>query len=432
MATDVIDVASLGAEPGGSTETPVDVDAGVVSSVEAPVGNQESQQVPRGTSGEDETPTDVTGKAVRDAIRRLSAQSPEDAKLLKQLADTHFREATGWKGAYQTPQEAMQAKSLIEAAGGPEAIAAAQTRLQAYDQQETGLESGDPAVLDSFFEDYPQGAAALAPHYLAKLESLNPQALAAAVGPYAVDLLTQAGVGGHLEALLKETDPAHIKAGIQTLNDWFKGQRATAQQVKLNGQPQKNPQADRLKQRETELNQKEEKIFRDSVSERVNSTVKEPITALVEQYGKQYKLNDTQKAHYRKSLEQAVIEEMNNDENYKRQAELRNASKSRTTEGIASFVSGEVSRRAKDKAFEIAKAIYGAPRGTPGPVPGAEKETTGVIKAGGPKTGPNGAPLFVTVKPTFEQMADYEGRDIDVIHGRVWTKAGYFVTWRKS
>src|ERR1700680_2367567 len=191
MADAVLDLASLdtGADAStGAVDTP-EIDAGVVSTPETQAGNQDNQQ----TGGADQA-TDVSGKAIRDAIRRLSQQSPDDAKLLRQLADTHFRESTGWKTAFDTPQKAAEAKSIIESAGGLEGIAQAQTRLQAYDVQETGLESGDPAVLDSFFEDYPAGAAALAPHYLQKLEAVNPQALQAAVGPYAVGMLQQAGI----------------------------------------------------------------------------------------------------------------------------------------------------------------------------------------------------------------------------------------------
>ncbi len=420
MADAVIDLASLDtatdstAADTGTQES----SSGIVSSTETVPENQTNQQSTE-TSGED-----ASGKAIRDAIRRLSAQSPEDAKLLKQLADTHFREATGWKGAFQTPQEAAQAKSIIESAGGIEGIAAAQERLQAYDTQESGLESGDPSVLDSFFEDYPQGAAQLAPHYLAKLEALNPQALQAAVGPYAVSILVQAGLQGHLESMANETDPARAKAMAQQALDWMKGQAQNAQQIKQT--PRQSPEADRIKQERVALNEEREQIFRTGVTERVNSTVVAPLGGIVDQYAKQYKLNDTQKAHYRQSLEQAVIQEMNADQAYLKQAELRNSAKNRTPEGVASFIAGEFTRRAKDKAFEVAKAIYGAPRATPGPIPG-----NGQPKAGTPKTAPSGGPLRISARPSDSQLdLTRPGADLLLIQGRGYLKDGRFVTWR--
>lgn len=425
MATDMIDVASLGVEPGSSpTESASEIDAGTVSSVESLGGNQDSQHVSRATSGD--TPAEVTGKAVRDAIRRLSASSPDDAKLLKQLAETHFREAQGWKGAFETPQKALEIKNLVEAAGGPEAIAAGQQRLQAYDQQETGLEAGDPAVLDSFFADYPQGAATLAPHYLARLEKSNPQALAAAVGPYAVDMMTQAGFGTHLKELLTETDPERVKAGLERLNDWFGEQRQNAQQARQAGPLAANPQADKIKQERQQLDKEREDIFRTGVTERVNATVAQPITALVEQYAKQYKLNDTQKATYKKLLEQSVIEEMNADQNYLRQADLRNANKARTTESVANFVAGEFSRRAKDKALEVARSIFGVARGTVQPA------GTGVVNPSTPLASPSGGPLLISGRPPDSLLnMNRPNADLELIKGRGWLKDGRYVTWRR-
>ena len=422
MADSAVDFASLEATD-ATQDTGQDsgVDAG--QNIEISPENQESQQQPSGT---EQTPADASGKAIRDAIRRLSQQSPEDAKLLKQLADTHFREATGWKGAFDTPQRAAEAKSIIESAGGIEGIAQAQTRLQAYDQMDTGLESGDPAVLDGMFKDFPQGAAALAPHYLAKLEAMNPQALHAAVGPYAVSMLQQAGIVSHVDAMIAETDPARQQSMAKQLSEWLKGQVQNAQQLKQNGQQHQNPEADKLKTEREALNQEREQIFRTGVSERVNSTVAPQMASVVDQYAKQYKLNDTQKAHYQKSLEQAVIQEMNADQTYKKQAELRNANKARTPDGVASFIAGEFTRRAKDKAFEVAKAIYGAPRGTPGPAPG-----TGQPRAGQPQTAPGGGPLRVSARPTDSQLdLNRPGADLLLIQGRGYLKDGRLVSWR--
>ena len=423
MATDVIDVASLetpGATAPGGSESQIS-DAGIVSSAESALENQDSQQQP--AIGEQPT-ADVTGKAIRDAIRRLSQQSPEDAKLLRQLADTHFREATGWKGAFETPQKAAEAKSIIESAGGIEGIAAAQTRLQAYDQQETGLEAGDPAVLDSFFEDFPQGAAALAPHYLEKLEALNPQALQTAVGPYAVAMLQQSGVTAHVDAMAAETDPARLQAMVKQLAEHLKGQVQNAQAVRQNMRPTADPRTDKLKAKETELQQREEKIFSDGVASHVNATVAQPFSAVVDQYAKQYKLNDTQKTHFRETLQQAVVKAMNDDATYKKQVDIRYANKSRSRESVSTYIAGEFNRRMNDKALEVIRGIYGSPRVS-------SSAQAGQIKAGQPQTAPGGGPLRVNYIPSNDQL-DTSRPDFQMlrIKGQGYLKGlGRFVTW---
>jgi hypothetical protein len=418
MADAVIDLASLDAgETTQPTETP-EVDAGVVSTAETAGGNQDSQQ-------QTEQLGDVTGKAVRDAIRELSQTSPQHAKLLKQLADTHFRESTGWKTAFDTPQKATEAKSIIESAGGIEGIAQAQTRLQKYDAQDEAAKVGDPSLIESLFTDFPAGAAALAPHYLQKLEATNPQALQAAVGPYAVSMLEQAGIMGHVEAMRKETDPARFKAMADTLSNWLTGQKQNADAVRQNGGQAKNPQADKLKADQEKLATEREDLFRESVRGHVNTKVVEEFGKVVDQFSKQYKLNDTQKAHYKESLEQAVIKEMNADQNYKKQIDLRYANKQRTRETVGDYIASEFTRRAKDKAFEVAKAIYGAPRAV------ATTNGAGQVKAGTPKTSPQGGPLRISSRPADSQLdLNRPGADLLLIKGQGYLKDGRFVSWR--
>jgi hypothetical protein len=421
MADAVIDLASL--DTGATTQTDTStVDAQVTdsaSTADATSGNQESQQT---TSQTDAAPD----KAIREAVRALSQTSPEHAKALKQMADAYYREGTAWKTAFENPQKAAEAKSIIESAGGIEGIAQSNERLQKYDAQDEAAKVGDPSLIESLFTDFPAGAAALAPHYLQKLEATNPQALQAAVGPYAVSMLEQAGIMGHVEAMRKETDPARFKAMADTLSNWLAGQKQNADAVRQNGGQAKNPQADKLKADQEKLATEREDLFRESVRGHVNTKVVEEFGKVVDQFSKQYKLNDTQKAHYKESLEQAVIKEMNGDHNYKKQIDLRYANKQRTRETVGDYIASEFTRRAKDKAFEVAKAIYGAPRGTSTPTNG-----TGVVKATTPQTAPGGGPLRVSQIPTNDQLDTNRPDFMELrIRGMGYTKAGNrFITW---
>jgi hypothetical protein len=417
MATDMIDLSSLEATDTTQTETEsVETQHPETQTAEIQPGNQETQQA--------QVSEDLSGKSIRDAVKQLAAANPAHAKILRQLADTHFREATGWKGAFETPQKAAEAKSIIESAGGIEGISQATQRLQTYDMQDAGLKEGNPEVLDAMFKDFPEGAAALAPHYLERLQKMNPEAYGAAVGPHAVQMLKDAQIPQFVQGLLAETDPARIKAGLTTMDNWLKGQMQNADAVKNTAKPA--PGTDKLKERETQLNQREEGIFRSAVQTKVNDSIQAPMKSLVDQYVKANGWNEKQAAYYRTALENAVIEEMNGDNGYKQQIDLRFANKQRTHDTVATYAAGEFSRRAKDKALEVSKEcknLFGSS--------GKSTATgTGAVKPGQPKTAPGGGPLQVSSIPTNEQLDTSRPDFTEMrIKGQGYLKNGMFVSW---
>jgi hypothetical protein len=377
-----------------------------------------------GTQGQ---PQQITGKLVRDAIRSMSEAHPEHAKILKALGDTHFTVATAYKAAFPTPREAQAAKSLIDGLGGVDGATSLQQRISGYDQQEAGLESGDPAVLDSFFKDYPDGAAALAPHYLERLASTNPQAFSATIAPYAISMLQQAGVDQHLAGLMNETDPARIKAGIAQLADWLGKQTQGVAQLRQQATT-KAPGSDKVAQERQKLSEERENLFRSSVGERVNTLAVPALNTEVDKYAKQYKLSDDQKKHFSETLQQKIIAEMNADPNYKKQVDLRYASKSRSRETVSDFIAGEFNRRVREKAFDVVKGIYGAPKG------GAQQQNqgNGVLKAGTPKTAPGGGPIKVASKPADSDLDLNRADAFDLMFKQeAWTKTGRHITWRR-
>lgn len=360
---------------------------------------------------------------IRNSIKAASEALPEQAQAFKELGNAFFREQA-YKQQFPTPQEAASAKQLIEGVGGVDGIANLQQRDQMYQAQDEFLREGNPEILDDFAKDFPEGFATLAPAYLERLGRINPEALSAAVVPYAMGMLENAGIGQFLESLAKETDPARLKQLAQQGAQWYAQQRNDVQQSRQ--APQKNPAADRLAQQQTELEQQREQLFQEGVQGKVNAVVTPEIQKTVDQYAKQYKLNDTQKTHFQNTLQQRVINEMNADETYKKQLDLRKANKSRTHDSVGSYIASEFNRRLKDAAFSTAKDIYGAPRN------GTTATGTGVVKAGTPKTAPNGGPLFVSQRPPDSQLdLSRPNADVLLIQGRSYTKDGRFVTWRK-
>lgn len=365
----------------------------------------------------------VSGKAIRDAVRAASEQFPDQAKLFKQLADTHFRVETAYKQAFPTPQEAITAKDLIEGIGGVEGAAKMQERISGYDQQDEALRTGSPEVLDGLFKDFPEGTAALAPHYLDRLAKLNPEALRDAVAPYAIGMLQNVNLGGFLDAIVNESDPARAKALAKQVSDWFKGQASDVQQLRLQGQRGADPRNAKLSEREQQLNQREEEIFLNSANSTAVPKIESEITREVEKIARQYKLSDGQKQKFSHLLSNELGDKFNADKTYLQQVQLRRSASKNDPAKVAEYIAGEYRRAMPDAALALAKSLYGAPRAGAAP--------TGVPKAGTPVTAPGGGPLRVSSRPPDSEL-DFNrpNAEMDLVRGRAYTKSGRYIAWR--
>jgi hypothetical protein len=419
MADAVLDLAALGNDTGTGTTAETSAETQETSqSTEQADGQQPEQQ------GESEKLDGRRGpQNIRNSIKAAAEALPDHAQAFKELGNAYFREQA-YKQVFPTVQEATSAKQLIESVGGLDGLAQLQERDQLYTTQDEMLREGNPEVLDDFFEDFPEGAAALAPHYLDRLAKNNPEAFSAAVVPYVVGMLENAGIGNYLASILQEQDPARAKGMVEQLARWYQQQVQGAAQLKTAAP--KFPAQDRLKQEQTKIEQERENLFMEGVRTKVNASVQPELDRTIEQYTKQYKLNDTQKKYFQDIVQRRVVEELNNDATYKKQVDLRKASKSRTHDTVASYISGEFNRRLKDAAFTVAKELYGAPKA-------AVSQNTGVVKAGTPKSTPSGGPIYVSQRPPDAQLdLSRPGAELLLIKGQAYTKDGRFITWRKQ
>jgi hypothetical protein len=411
MGTATVDLSGLETEQPVESTQPESVET--PSSTEFQPENQSGQQTEQldGRKGP---------QNIRGAIKAASEALPDQAGHYKELGNAYFREQA-YKQHFPTPQEAATAKQLIEGVGGIEGVTTLQSRAAAIDLQDNALKAGDPAVLDSFFKDFPQGAVALAPAYMERLQKADPAAFSAAIAPHAIAMLDQAGLAQHLETALNEPDLNRKNALLKQAFDWMASQKQATKNFQA--APQKNPAEDRLKEQQTQLQQEREELFVNTVREKVNSAVTPELTKAVDQYAKQYKLSDTQKAHFQETLQNRVVKEMNGDKTYLQQVELRKQNKARTHDTIASYISSEFNRRITAAAFAVAKDVYGAPKTATAP--------TGVPKPGQPQTATGGAPLKVSQRPADSELdLSRPGADLLLIKGQGYTKAGKFVAWR--
>lgn len=414
MSDAVVDLAGLDID---TTATDVSVaDTTPVDDGQAVEAIQDGQQAIEQADGR-------KGPAnIRQSIKSASEALPEQAAHFKELGNAYFREQA-YKQHFPSPQEAGQAKQLIESIGGLEGISNLQQRDQQYQQQNEFLKTGNPDVLDDFAKDFPEGFAALAPHYLDRLQKVNPEAFSSAIIPHVIGMLESANLGSHLQAMLQETDPARSKQMLQQLASWYQTQSQNSKQFKTT---QQRPGNDPYKQQREELDTQREQIFSEGVRAKVTSSVTPEMNKVVEDYSKRYKLNDTQKTRLQDAIAQHIYREMEGDENYKKQLGLRKSSKARTHDSVASFISSSFNGRLKDAAFKVATEIYGAPKGSPA------ASGNGVVKAGTPKTTATGGPLKISQRPPDSQLDMTKDPDgMLLIKGRGYTKDGRYVEWKR-
>jgi len=161
MATATVDFTSMDAGASDAGQT-TEVDQSQVTSDVGDSGQQqdgqqqEQQQQADGRRG----PADVRG-----AVKAAAEALPEQAATIKKLGDAYFR-ADAYAKVFPTVQDASSAKQLFDAVGGVDGVTQIQQRQQQYDAQDEQLKSGNPEAIDSAFKNFPDGMAALAPHYL--------------------------------------------------------------------------------------------------------------------------------------------------------------------------------------------------------------------------------------------------------------------------
>lgn len=416
MADAIADFASL--------EEPVDQTVDTSADGSAQDGANDIQVAdPASTDGSAPTePTDGRKgpQALRDTVKSLSEQSPEHAGQLKEMANSYFREKA-YKQAFETPQLAADAKSLIDTVGGIEGISKLQERDQQFTQQDEMYRDGNPDILQNFAKDFPEGFSALAPHYLSLLSQKNPEAFNNAVVPYAVGLLDNAGFSDFLGNLQRETDPARSKQMVENLIRWYQGAQNGAKELKTAPKNGTTKPDDGKASLQTER----EAIFSEGVAMKVNAAVEAPLAKATDQYAKQNGWNDDQKAYFKQQLSDAVVKQMNGDKNYTAQVDLRKKNTNRSHDTVASYISGEFNRRLTDIAFETSekvKKLLGTSKGKPA--------TTGVTKPGGPQTAAGGRPLLISQQPNDADIDwSKDPNQLLFITNQSYLKNGKFVTW---
>lgn len=433
METGTVDLSAIdstvdtGVDDSVSYDTTTD-DGGASSADGSGEGASEHQD---GSQGAAEGADGRKGPAgVRNSLKAASEAAPEHAAAFKELGAAYFREQA-FRQAFPTVQDAVSAKNLIESIGGVDGVAALQQRDAKYQANDAALLAGDPAVLDGFAKDAPEGFAALAPAYLEKLSTLNPQALQAAVAPYAVSMLANAGFADALKGIYNETDPAKAKQLVANMFNWFATQSQAAGQ--MTQKPAKNPAADKIQQQQTELNTQREELFKSNVNTKLFATLRPQFEKTITTMAAKNKWTPEQTAEFKQRLVADIDKKMSADKTYMGQVNIRMQNKQRTHDTVASYMSGEYLRvlNSKDGAMAT-EAAFNRLIGKGTRTVATAKPGEGVQKAGGPKTAPGGGPLQIATRPSDDQIDHQQTSTVDLISGRAYLKgSGKYVSWMR-
>lgn len=404
----------LSETPGVETEAPVETE-------ETPVDTEEVESPEESAEAEEAEPqpTDYR-KQTLEYLKSLKAQDGIDPKLIKHIRDTYMRES-----AYNEIGDINSVrglKSQLEAIGGPEGLADLQATVASVEETDALLEAGDPQILDQIFEDARDGAIKLAPHYIDRIQKLDPQAFERMMLPHIVNYLKQNNFENaiaYMGRLVGENAEAK-KWTDQTLQ-WFNNIARQSENFRTDTL---SPERDQLKQERQTLIQERDKMFMESIQGEVLNHTNTELSKKLQPFQNALKgLSELQRRDIANSVYGEIERAINADRSFNSQLEAMKASKRRDRAGIVRFINTKVSSIADEAVKKIASG-YGlkvggvAPKGTKPQAPSGR----GTLQN----------PILVKEHPGTENI-DHDKTTEDMIYKGIYTlKNGRVVKWLRS
>lgn len=213
--------------------------------------------------GESKIPTSAQ---IRASLKAFRDASPEHAQAARLLNDGYSR-SLAFQELFPTVDDARSVRTQLDAVGGLEGLANMQSTMASIEETDSLLENGDPSVLDRIIEDAPDGFKKLAPHYLSRLQKLDPAAFTGAVQPHFVKALTDARFPSVVNYLIQNlSDKPELQKVVQSMADWFGDQKAQAER---SNQDLLNPEREKLNGEWDKIN----KAKRDELNTHITSQV---------------------------------------------------------------------------------------------------------------------------------------------------------------
>jgi hypothetical protein len=363
-------------------------DAGVMDAgLDLDIGSTESPTTETATETPDPQETaNKFSKEYRDWVRSIrdtqAKDNPNVLKYAKTAYDSYGRiealrqlDPKGLDGVRET-------YSLIQAAGGPQAITEMQQRLSEQEAQNALIASGDPKAFDAMGEDFNEGLAKLAPHYLDRLMKISPEAYSNALLPHLMTSLTRSELVPVLDAMIDDIQNggyddkaklARLSQHLTRASQWFNQQQQRAGQLKQ--APTVDPNVDKFQQERSEFEkQKTEHFWSTQVTPDVVKFENDTLEKLFKPYQDRLKLNEVAKKALFSDFKRGLSEAGQKDEQYKKQMGMYRAHKSPNPADIKTFVQNNINKYAKQVVDSTVSSRYGNfLNARPGPRPGTPR-----------------------------------------------------------
>jgi len=306
-------------------------------------------------------PQPTTHRAVLETFTKsedfkaLQAQKPEVAKAITRLQQT-LRTVSQALEPIGGLKKAEEIARVLSNAGGIEALTDLQSRVAEMDEIDAKLAAGDPSYVADIAQNMPEEFAAMMPHAIDKWAESNPEAFTQLIAQNVVGALfsDDPDSPGLANLISKAHELAKDEAAQKILKTAYQWCKNVAAQAKAAPKAKTvNPDAQKLQERQKELDRREAEQFENNVSGKVQSySVALMRSEIKRQFGNRAVSDETME-----DMLAGVDAEMKRraaaDENFKRQVQ---AARSRKDAAKLEQIGKDFATR---NASEAAKLIYG-------------------------------------------------------------------------
>lgn len=368
-----------------------------------------------------------TTAQIRATLKAFREASPDHGPAAKLLNDGYSR-YEAYKSVFPTVDEARNIKTHLETVGGMEGLAAMQQTLASIEETDALLDAGDPKILDQIVEDSPEGFKRLAPHYINRLQKLDPIAYAQALQPHFVRSLIDSNFPAVMDHLSRQVaDKPEAQAIVQNIQRWFEEQKSLAERQNADTL---NPEREKIASEWQKLNQERQKGLQSDIGHQVDSHIRQELGTRLRPYSAA--LNALPEA-VRLDVARAVItklaEAIKADKAYQIQNSAMLQARKPDKEKIIALNKAKVTALADNVIAAVAKSYNLAP-GAAKP-PAKTRPATQSVPS-------QSTELIKLLKPPSDAEIDwdYPGAQQGYIRGRARIKAGHFagrfVQWPKG
>jgi|SRR5215475_681048 len=360
-------------------------------------------------------------KEVKNALARLRETNPKEADLLRKAYFSY----NDLVKHFPTAREAQAARIALDTVGGVDGIATLREQVQASEYLEQAAEAGDSSIVDDWARDYPQGFQQVMPYAMRQFAKMDPNGFSQQVQPHFYGFLERAQLADRLsEAFdaIKNQNPEAAQALLRNIYAWIGQQKQTSEQ---NGQQQLNPQQDKLAERENQLKQQEEKLFRGEIGKETYDYQQRSVEKSLMPYLKGMKISEQARQRLTNTVHQDVFDNLTQDEGYQRQVRAFLARKD--ARGTKVYIKAHLDSIIPEISKRAVQDLYGAPT--------KAAKAASLVAAAPAKPNSNGI-VQLMKKPSMTEIEKRPGWMTGYISGKAMMATGpykgRYVTWKKA